>query len=307
MRRSIRSFIVALVVLGLPAGAGEALAKMRVVASTPELKSLTEAVGGDLADVEALARGNQNFHDVEVRPSLMVKLRRADVLIANGLDLDFWVDALVQGSHNPRLLSGGSGRVDASQGVRVLEVPTGRIDRSLGDVHAQGNPHYTHDPASAEVVTANIVDGLARAAPEHRAAFERRRQQFLARLNEAQARWLRVLEPFRGARVVVNHNSWIYFLSRFGLSQIGTVEDRPGIPPSPAHLANLIRQMREASVKVLILEPWGDRRLAERVAAEAGARVVVLAHTVGALKGIDSYLDMFEHNVNRLAEALRTR
>lgn len=306
MRRLTRSWIVALVALGLVAGAGEAVAKIRVVASTPELRSLTEAIGGDLVDVDALARGNQNFHDVEVRPSLMVKLRRADVLITNGLDLDFWVDALVQGSNNPRLILGGVGRLDASRGVRVLEVPTGRIDRSLGDVHPQGNPHYTHDPASAETVTANILDGLARAAPEHRATFERRRQEFLGRLNEAQARWLNVFAPLRGAKVVVNHNSWIYFLSRFGLSQIGTVEDRPGIPPSPVHLANLIRQMREARVKVLILEPWGDRRLAERIATEAGARVVVLAHTVGALKGTDNYLEMLEHNVNRLAEALRS-
>jgi len=300
-----RAVIAGLVALAIPASPGDAVAKIRVVASTPELKSLTEVVGGDLVDVDTLARSSQNFHDVEVRPSLMVKLRRADLLVINGLDLDYWVDALVQGSNNPRLLLGGVGRVDASRGVRVLEVPTGRIDRSMGDVHPQGNPHYTHDPATAEVVTANILEGLARVTPEHRARFERRRGEFLARLNEAQTRWLRALEPVRGARVVVNHNSWIYFLSRFGLHQLGTVEDRPGIPPSPAHLANLIRQMREARVKVLILDPWGDRQLAERIAAEAGARVVVLAHTVGALKGTNTYLDMLEHNVSALVQALR--
>ena len=305
MRRSIRSVIGVLLALGLLAAAGEARAKIRVVASTPELKSLSEAVGGELVDVDALARSNQNFHDVEVRPSLMVKLRRADVLITNGLELDFWADALVQGSNNPKLLPGGIGRVDASRGVQVLEVPAGRIDRSLGDVHPQGNPHYTHDPATAGVVTANILEGLARAAPEHRTVFGQRRQAFLAGLDTAQARWLKRLEPLRGAKVVVNHNSWIYFLSRFGLTQIGTVEDRPGIPPSPTHLANLIRQMKEARVKALILEPWGDRKLAERLAADAGARVVVLAHTVGALKGTESYLDMLEHNVNSLVEALR--
>jgi ABC-type Zn uptake system ZnuABC Zn-binding protein ZnuA len=305
MQRMIRAAIVTLVVLSGVAGAGEAAAKIRVVASTPELKSLTESVGGDLVDVDTLARSTQNFHDVEVRPSLMVKLRRADVLVTNGLDLDYWVDALVQGSNNPQLLRGGAGRVDASRGVRVLEVPPGRIDRSMGDVHPQGNPHYTHDPAMVEAVTTNIVEALARVAPEHRARFERRRGEFLARLDDAQARWARTLAPSRGASVVVNHNSWIYFLSRFGLSQIGTVEDRPGIPPSPTHLANLIRQMKDARVRVLILEPWGDRALAERIAAEAGARVVVLAHTVGALPGTSTYMDMLEHNVNALATALR--
>lgn len=305
MRYMTRAAIVALVAIAIHASAGEAFAKIRVVASTPELKSLTESVGGDLVDVDTLARSSQSFHDVEVRPSLMVKLRRADVLITNGLDLDYWADPLVQGSNNPQLILGAVGRVDASRGVGVLEVPAGRIDRSMGDVHPYGNPHYTHDPATAEVVTANILEGLARVTPEHRAGFERRRAEFLARLNEAQARWFKALEPVRGAKVVVYHNSWIYFLSRFGLNQIGTVEDRPGIPPSPTHLANLIRRMKDARVNVLILETWSDRKLAERIATEAGARVVVLAHTVGALKGTNDYLGMLEHNVNALAQALR--
>lgn len=287
----------------MPGGAAEA--KVRVVASTPDLKSLAQSVGGDLVEVEALARGNQNVHDVEVRPSLMVKLRRADLLITNGLELDAWADALVRGANNPRLLPGGAGRVDASSGVPVLEVPAGRVDRSMGDVHPQGNPHYTLDPEAAVIVTANIVAGLARVAPEHRVTFEARRQEFLARLGAAQARWTKALDAFRGTRVVVNHNSWIYFLSRFGLEQAGTVEDRPGIPPAPGHVARLIQQMRQERIRVLILESWGDRRLAERVAGEAGAKLVVLAHTVGAVRGTDSYLDMFDYNVNALAQALR--
>lgn len=293
-----------LLVLGLAAGGAEA-ARIRVVASLPDLKALTEAVGGDLVEVESLARSAQNAHDVEVRPSLMVKLRRADLFISNGLDLDGWADSLVQGANNPRLVRGALGRVDASGGVPVLEVPAGRVDRSRGDVHPEGNPHYTLDPATAPTVTANIVDGLARIAPEHRAEFERRREDFLARLNAALDAWTRTLAPFKGARVVVNHNNWIYFLSRFGLEQAGTVEDRPGIPPSPGHLARLIRQMKEERIKVLILEPWGDRKQAERVAGEAGVAVVVLAHAVGALRGTDSYLAMMDHNVRTLVQALR--
>jgi zinc/manganese transport system substrate-binding protein len=280
-------------------------AKIRVVASLPDLKALTEEVGGNLVDVDGLARGSQNAHDVDVRPSLMVKLRRADLVITNGLELDFWADALIQASNNPELMLGGRGRVDASVGVPVLEVPSGRIDRSMGDVHPQGNPHYTADPETAAVVTANIVQGLARIAPEHRMKFEARRQEFLSKLAAAMARWTKTLEPFRGSPVVVNHNSWIYFLSRFGLRQVNTVEDRPGIPPSPTHVAQLIRQMKEEKIRVLILEPWGDRKLAERIANEAGAKVVLLAHAVGSVKNVDSYLALLEHNVNTVAAALR--
>lgn len=303
MHRLFRLFIAGLVavVTTVPV---HAQPKIRVVASTPDLKSLTEAVGGDRVDVESLARGWQNFHDVEVRPSLMVKLRRADLLVTNGLDLDFWVDSLVQGAHNPKLLVGGPGRIDASRGVPVQEIPAGRVDRSMGDVHPLGNPHYTLDPATAPIATANILDGLARLTPEHRELFDRRRDEFLGRLRAAQTRWRETLERFKGAKVVVYHNTWIYFLSRFGLTQAGTIEDRPGIPPSPAHLAAIVRRMKDERIRVVVLDPWGDRRLAERVAADAGAQVIVLAHTVGAVKGTDSYLEMIGHNVNALARAL---
>ncbi len=302
MRYLLRLLILA-AVAGVAGGAGAA-ERLRVVASTPDLQSLTQAVGGDLVSVESLARGTQNFHDVEVRPSLMAKLRRADLLIMNGLDLDYWVEPLVRGANNPRLVPGGPGRVDASRGIAALEVPAGRIDRSMGDVHPSGNPHYLLDPENAVTVTATIADALARAAPEHRPTFERRRQAFVDQLQAAQARWKQALAPFAGARVVVYHNTWPYFLSRFGLVQAATVEDRPGIPPSPGHLAALIRQMKAERIRALIVEPWSDRRLAERVAAETGARVVVLAHTVGAVEGADSYLGVFDHNVAALAAAL---
>jgi zinc/manganese transport system substrate-binding protein len=290
--------------LVLLAPAAEA-ARIRVVTTLPDLKALAEAIGGDLVEVESLARGSQNAHDVEVRPSLMLKLRRADLLVINGLDLDFWIDALVLGANNPAVLPGAAGRVDASRGIRPLEVPTGPVDRSMGDVHPSGNPHYTLDPDTAPTVTANILEGLARVAPGERATFERRRREFLERLGGMRDRWLKALEPFRGQRVMVGHNLWLYFLSRFGLEQAATLEERPGIPPSPAHLARLVRQAREEKIRVLILEPWNDRKLAERVAAESGARVVLLGHAVGAVKGTDTYIEWLDHNVTTLAGALR--
>jgi zinc/manganese transport system substrate-binding protein len=279
--------------------------RVRVVATLPDLKVLTEAVGGDLVDVASLTRGTQNVHDAEVRPSMMLRLRRADVVVENGLDLDAWIDAAVLGANNPRILRGAAGRIDASRGLLVLEVPTTRVDRSMGDVHPSGNPHFSLDPGLAPAITQNILDGLARVMPEHRGLLERNRQAFLAQLDAAMDGWMRTLEPLRGRQVVVFHPQWIYFLTRFGLVQAATLEDRPGIPPTPSHLVHVIRQMRADGIKVILVEPWNDRKLADRVADEAGAKALVLAPMVGGVKGIDTYLDTIDYNVRALADALR--
>ena len=305
MPHLIAGLLAAAIALGLPAGGAEAAEKLRVVASLPDLKALTEAVGGDLVEVDTLARGDQNPHDLEVRPSLMVKLRRADLLVRNGVGGDPWVEPLVRGSGNSRLMPGGPGLVDASRGIQVLGVPQGPVDRSQGDVHPEGNPHFTLDPANAGIVTANILEGLARLAPEHRPALEARRREWLARLDPALRRWQESLAPYRGVRVVTNHDSWIYFLDRFGLVSAGTVEDRPGIPPSPGHVADLVRRMKSEQVRVVIYEPWADRKLIDRIAREAGAQAIGLATAVGAAKEATSYLDLFEFNVRALAQALR--
>jgi ABC-type Zn uptake system ZnuABC Zn-binding protein ZnuA len=302
--RPLVVLVAAAMWLGSLAPVGAA-AKVRVVTTTTDLKTLTEAVGGDLVEVDALVRGNQNPHDFEVRPSQMVKLRRADLVILNGLELDAWAEVSIQGANNPRLIPGASGRVDASAGIQVLEVPTGKVDRSMGDVHPAGNPHYTLDPGMASTITANIVAGLARVAPESRPAFEQGRAAFLAKLEPAMAQWAQTLAPFRGAKVVVDHSQWAYFFARYGLIQVGTVEERPGIPPPPAHVVRLAAQIKADGVKALLTEPWGDRKLAERLAADSGARVVVMAAGAGAVKGTDTYLDWVAYNVNTLAHALR--
>jgi ABC-type Zn uptake system ZnuABC Zn-binding protein ZnuA len=291
--------------LALLAGDAGAADKLHVVATTTDLKALTEAVGGDLVDVDTLARGNQNPHDLEVRPSLMVKVRRADLLVLNGLELDQWAEVVIQGANNPKVIPGAPGRVDASQGILVLEVPTARVDRSMGDVHPVGNPHYTLDPGMARAITANILAGLARVAPASRATFERNRTEFLGRLDEAMARWTGLMAPLKGARVIVDHNLWPYFLTRFGLLQAGSIEERPGIPPTPGHLTKLIAVMRDEHIKIILAAPWSDQQLAERVAQEAGARVVPMASGVGAVKGADSYLAMIDYNVKAVVQALR--
>jgi ABC-type Zn uptake system ZnuABC Zn-binding protein ZnuA len=290
---------------GLLAVSAQGADRIRVVTTTTDLKALTEAVGGGLVEVDALARGNQNPHDLEVRPSLMVKVRRADVLVLNGLELDQWADVVVQGANNPKVIPGAPGRVDASAGILVLEVPTTRVDRSMGDVHPVGNPHYSLDPGLAPAVTANILEGLVRVAPEYRAMFERNRAEFLGRLEPALRGWSATLAPFKGAPVVVYHAQWAYLLARFGLAQVGTVEERPGIPPAPGHVAKLIQLMKDEKVKVVIVEPWSDYKLAERVAQEAGGQVVLLATGVGAVKGAETYLDAVDYNVKTLAKALK--
>jgi len=303
--RVLSALAVIAALLSIVVTTGDAADKVRVVTTIPDLKSLTEAVGGDLVDVESLTRGTQNFHEAEVRPSMMLKLRRADLLIENGLDLDAWVDVAVQGANNGNIVRGAPGRIEIAHNVPILEVPTTRVDRSGGDVHPLGNPHFSLDPGLAPIITENILAGLVRVAPQHRATFEKNRQAFLARLDGEMARWLKAMEPVKGAKVVVFHPDFIYFLTRFGLVQVGTLEDRPGIPPSPGHLVRLIEQMKQEKVKMVLVEPWNDRKLAERVAQEAGAKAFVMATAVGAVKGADNYIAAIDFNIRTLAEALK--
>lgn len=298
--------LATLSMLSLYQPSAQAAQKLRVVTTIPDLKSLAEAVGGDLVEVDSLTRGTQNFHEAEVRPSMMLKLRRADALIENGAELDAWADVAVTGSNNGNIIRGAPGRIDISRGIALLEVPSTRVDRSMGDVHPLGNPHFSLDPGLAPAITQNIVDGLSRLAPDNRAAFEKNRQAFLEKLDREMGRWIKLLEPLRGAKVVVYHPDFIYFLTRFGLVQVGMLEDRPGIPPSPQHLVQIIRLMKAEQVKVILVEPWNDLKLAERVAAEAGgARAIVMASSVGAVKGADNYIAAIEYNITTLAQALK--
>ena len=294
-----------IVALAVAASVGGAEQKLRVVTTITDLTELARAVGGDLIEADTLTRGKQNAHEAEIRPTMMLKLRRADVLIENGLELDAWADVAVTGANNANIVRGSAGRIDISRGLPILEVPTVRVDRSMGDVHPLGNPHYSLDPGFAPTITQNIVDGFSRLAADSRPTFERNRRAFLAQLDEAMTRWTKTLEPFRGAKVIVYHPQWIYFLNRFGLVQAATLEDRPGIPASPGHLVRVIQQMKTERIKVIIVEPWNDLRLAERVAQEAGAKAIVLASMVGGVKGADSYIAAIDYNVNELSKALR--
>ena len=306
MRRTLLVLTAVLAALSLSLPGAHAERKLRVVVTIPDLKSLTEAVGGDLVEVDSLTRGTQNFHEAEVRPSMMLKLRRADALIENGVELDTWADVAVTGANNANIIRGSAGRIEISRGIQLLEVPTTRVDRSMGDVHPLGNPHFSLDPGLAPIITQNIVDGLSRLAPDNRPAFEKNRQAFLQKLDGEMDRWTKLMEPVRGGKVVVYHPDFIYLLTRFGLVQVGTLEDRPGIPPSPQHLVQIIRQMKAEQVKVILVEPWNDLKLAERVAAEVGgAKALVMANSVGAVKGADNYIAAIDYNLKTLAQVLK--
>ena len=278
---------------------------LRVVATLPDLFVLTRVVAGPVATVDVVARFGQNPHDMEVRPSHMALVRRADALVRNGLEEDAWIDVIVLGSANPKVLRGSPNVIDASHGIGVLKVPNGRVDRSMGDVHPLGSPHYTLDPANVEIVTANIAAGLARVAPGHAAAFEANRREFLGQLAEADRRWKALLAPFRGQKIVSYHDSWPYFYRAFGLLEGGIIENRPGIPSTPRHLASLIHHMKEERIRVIIRETWYPPDVADLVAEKTGAKVLAMPQTPGAVKGTEDYIAHLDYLVARLAEALR--
>jgi zinc/manganese transport system substrate-binding protein len=301
----MRALAALLLVVALAAPAEAA--RLRVVATLPDLWAITRAVVGDEATVEVATRFGQNPHDMEVRPSQSLLLRRADVLVRNTFEEDAWVDAVVEGASNPKLLRGSPNVIEAGRGILPMKVPQGRVDRSMGDVHPLGSPHYTLDPANMPIVTANIASGLAQLAPDLAPRLEANRQAFLRNVAEADRRWKATLAPYRGSGVVSYHDSWPYFVRAFGLVETGTIEDRPGVPPSPQHLAALIRRMKDENVRVILLENWYPADAPNLVARETGARVVVLPQTPGAVKGTEDYIRHIDHIVTAIARAFENR
>ncbi len=281
-----------------------AQAKPRVVATLADLWAITRAIAGDLLDVQLATRASQNPHDFEIRPSQMLMVKRADVLVRNGLEEDAWVDPIVEGSGNPKLLRGSPNVIEAVRGIQVLKVPTGPMDRSLGDIHPLGNPHYLLDPGNLPIVTANIVSGLSGIMPDLAAKFEANRQAFLEKVAVADRRWKATLAPYRGVKIHAYHDSWPYFYRAFGFVEGGIIEDRPGIPPSPQHVATLIREMKEEKARVILLETWYPAEVSNLMARETGAKVLVVPQTPGAVKGTEDYISHMDYLVNAVAKAL---
>lgn len=277
---------------------------LRVLTTLPDLWSITRAIVGDLGRVEVATRPGQNPHDLEIRPSQILLVKRAEILVRNGLEEDAWIDPIVESSGNPRLLRGSSSVIEASRGLTLLKIPSGRVDRSLGDVHPSGNPHFTLDPGTIPTVSASIADGLARLRPDLARKLDANRREFLAQVEARFQRWRELLAPHRGARVVSYHDSWPYFYRAYGLVELGVIEDRPGVPPTPQHLVSLVRQMKEQGARLVVLESWYPPDNAAAVARLAGAKLVVIPQSPGAVPGTGDYISHMDHVVNALAKAL---
>ena len=301
--RRITSALLCLQLLALVA-AGTAHAKLNLVVTTPDLASVAEAIGGKAVEITTLTRPTEDPHFVDAKPSFVLKLNRADAVLEGGADLEVgWLPALLEQSRNPKLATGAPGRLRANTGIAMLEIPT-TLDRSMGDVHAAGNPHFMMDPANARILAAYLADAFCKLDAASCDTYRANLKQFSDELDAKLAEWQKRLAPFAGKRIVAYHNSWPYFGKRFGLNIDLFLEPKPGIPPTPTHMAEVIRKMKEGGVRVVFVEPYLSRRTAEKVAQETGATVVDVTQFPGALKGTAGYIPLMDHLVNAVAGAL---
>ena len=283
-----------------------ASAQLRVVTTTQDLASIAQHVGGDRVRVTSIAKGYQDPHFVDPKPSFILELNRADLLILVGRELELgWLPALISAARNSQVQPGASGYLDASAGVSILEIPTGQITRAMGDVHPQGNPHYWLDPANGRVIAGTIRDRLSQLAPADREYFAARYADFDRRLTEAEHRWEAMMAPFKGRKIVTYHRSWPNLMERFGLDVIGYVEPKPGIPPSPSHTINLISEMKAQGVKVIVVEPYFEKRTPQSIAAQVGGQVIELAPSVGGNEAAADYIALFDYDLSQLVAALK--
>lgn len=341
-------FAPALLVIGLSvlapgASAQTAGGPLKVCATVPELGALIKEIGGDQVTVTVFARGQENPHFVEAKPSFIKELSEADLYLQLGMEMEMgWAPVLLKNAANGKVSPGARGYLDASTAIAPMEVPTGVIDRSMGDVHPQGNPHYLTDPLNGLKVAALIRDRLSELRPSQKEAFQRRYEAFrqktgvalvgepltrkytfekLAKLYEngklqdflkqqgderLLGGWLGTMQPYYGVKAVADHNVWPYFGHRFGIEIIGFLEPKPGVSPTTRHLNDLIRKMQAEQVKLVLATPFFNRQQIQFVANSSGAKVVDMAHQVGARSGTGSYLSMVDYNVRQVAGALKT-
>ncbi len=278
--------------------------KLNVMTATTDLAALAQEVGGDRVNVESVARGYQDPHFVEAKPSFLLKLRHADLLIVVGLELEIgWLPPLISQSTNPKIQVGAPGYFDASRFAKILEIPTGQVTRAEGDVHPLGNPHYWLDPDNGLRIAKGIQNKLSEMRPNDAAYFAQRYDAFEQRLKQADQQWQAQMKPYAGRKVVTYHRSWPNFAEHFGLNVVGYVEPRPGIPPSPQHTVELIRQMKREGVKIVMVEPYFDLKTPNSIARETGGQVLVLTPSVGGEKEITDYFKLFDYDIARLKQA----
>jgi zinc/manganese transport system substrate-binding protein len=284
----------------------DASAAMKVVTSTQDLESIVKAVGGDKVTVESLAKGYQDPHFVEAKPSFIFKLHSADLLVAVGRELEIgWLPPLITQSRNSKIQPGNRGYLDASLKARILDIPTGPITRAMGDVHPQGNPHYWLDPGNGRRIAQSVQAKLSELSPGDTAYFAQRYADFDRRLAEGEKRWKAAMAPYKGLKVVTYHRSWPNFAEAFGLDVIGYIEPKPGIPPSPGHTLALEQEMKRQNVKIVLVEPYFDLKTPNAIGRDTGAKVLVMPPSIGGVKEITDYFTLFDYGINLLVSAIK--
>ena len=280
--------------------------KLNVVASTQDLASLAQEVAGDKINVQFIARGYQDPHFVEAKPSFLLILRNADLLVTVGLDLEIgWLPPLITQSGNPKIQVGANGNLDASNFAEILEKPTGIVSRAQGDVHPLGNPHYWLDPDNGRRIARGVANKLAELDPDDAATFQSRFQDFDKRLSAAEKNWEAQMAPYRGRKVVSYHKSFPNFAKHFGIEVVDYIEPRPGIPPTPQHTLDLINEMKQQNIKVELIEPYFDLKTPNSIAAQTGAKVIVMLPSVGGEKQVTDYFKLFDYDIGLLTKAFQ--
>ncbi len=280
---------------------------LNVVTSTADMAALAQEVGGDKINVESIAKGYQDPHFVEAKPSFLLRLRHADLLVSVGLQLEIgWLPPLITQSGNPRIQVGAPGYLDASQFSEILEIPQGAVTRAEGDVHPLGNPHYWLDPENGRRIARGIANKLKDLDPGDAAYFQQRFQDFDRRLSAAEQKWDAEMRPYRGRKVVTYHRSFPNFTRHFGLDVIGYVEPRPGIPPTPGHTIELIQVIKRENCKVVLVEPYFDLKTPQSIGRETGAQVVVYLPSVGGEKQVTTYFELFDYDIGLLIKAFQS-
>jgi len=280
--------------------------KLNVVTATTDLTALAQEVGGDKIQVESIAKGYQDPHFVEAKPSFLLKLRQADLLIVVGLQLEIgWLPPLINQSGNARIQVGGAGYLDASQFAEILDIPTGNVTRAMGDVHPLGNPHYWLDPDNGRRIARGFAAKFAELDPSNSSYYQERFQDFDKRLSAAEQKWDTEMKPYRGRKVVTYHNSFPNFAKHFGLNVIGYVEPRPGIPPTPSHTIELIGLMKRENCKLILVEPYFDLKTPQAIARDTGGQVVQYLPSVGGEKEVTNYFQLFDYDIALLSKAFQ--
>jgi ABC-type Zn uptake system ZnuABC Zn-binding protein ZnuA len=304
---NIRKMLALAAALGLAAQPAAAQRKLNVVTSTTDLADIAMAVGGARTSVVHISEGYQDPHFVEAKPSFILRLRNADVFAFVGLDLEIgWMPLLIDGARNPKVRPGGAGYLDVSRAIPVLDRAQGDVDRSQGDVHPMGNPHYWLDPENGRRIARLFRDRFVQLDPAGASVYRANETAFENRLNAAERGWTAQLAAIRGKPVVAWHTSWRYFAEYNGMNIVAFMEPKPGVPPSPSHLAGVIATMRRTGAKTIVMEPFYDKRMADFVAQRTGATVLILPPSVGGVRqGVGDYVSLMQYDIGHLAAALR--